>query len=632
MQPALRIDPVRFTSGKYRFVPITLLILLCIVFSATRWLKTESFWGDSSRWIFEAWRASMGELPYRDFAWQYPPLALLLFRAAFRIFGPSFVVAQLVIDIVSVAIVLLSWRVARRLLPHGLAFAVTAALACAGASNTGNFALFSLQIYTPAVLVGMVGLLLMLEAVIARIEEGLVGKTYAALLCAGATIALLSKPEFAMGAAGALVAEAAYEARLCLATGAPVSVWLRRQASLFGLALLPALTIYGLISWKTGVGNLLTGLSGYGMAQLVCPWWPTGLGLFGALVALCQGAAVVLFIQWLSRENSNPPSRSVHTALSAAAVLAVPLTFFYVPYCVKELPVFTHGNTPLHMISFFLSTGTVLLPIMWSSIVLWPALVFGIWHGKELSRENAAVLTLATAGLLISARTLFGGSLSQLTSVTVAAYPIWFILGPLLIERFLHRTGAGASQRVYSPVVVLIALYALLRFGVGVIGERRFHYVTVDTAAGKVHVLDHASSAPVYRYVVEHTSSTDGVLDISYGGAVNFAGRRTSPLYSTQFSALAPAQRYLDKDIDQIRARPPKLVIGNDSPDSGAEYGLCAETGCMFPAIVWRSTRLACDPNRKFPVLEYIKQNYTPVARLGKKTIYEQKPRLSAVN
>jgi hypothetical protein len=632
MQPAPNIDPNSFTSGKYRFVPVTLLILLCVLFSAMRWLRTESFWGDSARWIFEAWRAATGELPYRDFAWQYPPLSLLLFRAAFRIFGPSFVVAQLVIDIVSTAIVLLSWRVARRLLSHGLAFAVATALACAGASNTGNFALFSLQIYTPAVLVGMVGLLMLLEAVIARIEEGLFGKPHAVLLCAGATIALLSKPEFAMGAAGALVAAALYEARLCLATRTPVSLWFRRQAALFSFALVPALVVYGLIAWKTGVRNLLTGLSGYGMAQLVCPWWPTGLGLFGALVALCQGAAMLLFIQWLSRENSQPLSRRVRTALTAAAVIAVPATIFYVPYCIKQLPIFTHGNTPLRMIGFFLSTGTVLLPIMWASIVLWPALVFGVAYGKEVSREKAALLTLATAGMLMSARTLFGGSLSQLTSVTVTAYPIWFILGPLLIERFLRRTEVGAPQLVYNPLVVLVAVYALLRFGVGIISERRSHYVTIDTAAGKVHVLDHTSSAAVYRYVVEHTSSVDGVLDTSYGGAVNFAGRRASPLYSTQFSALAPAQKYLDMDVDQIRARPPKLVIANDSPDSGAEYGLCVETGCMFPALVWRSTRLACDPNRKFPVLEFIKENYAPVARFGKKTIYQQKPNLSAAN
>src|ERR1700737_3938720 len=109
MRPALKSDPASPAYRTGRILPVALLMLLCVLFSAVRWLKTESFWGDSARWIFEAWRAASGELPYRDFAWQYPPLSLPLFGAAFRVFGASFLVAQIVVDIISTAIVLLSW-------------------------------------------------------------------------------------------------------------------------------------------------------------------------------------------------------------------------------------------------------------------------------------------------------------------------------------------------------------------------------------------------------------------------------------------------------------------------------------------------------------------------------------------
>jgi hypothetical protein len=601
-----------------------LLIFLCVLFSGIRWLKTEAFWGDPPRWIFEAWRVALSELPYRDFTWQYPPLSVLTVGVALRVFGATFVVLQIVVDIISMALVWQFWRVARLLLRPGLALAVAAALTCGGAGNTGNFALFSLRIYTPALLLGMLGFLIFLEPAIIRISSGLFQWRSAMLFSVGATVALLSKPEFAMGVVGVLFAMAIYEARLCLGSTGSLALWFRREAWLLGLTLSPALTIYALLAWRVGLSNLITGLGGYGMARLVCPWWPTGLALFGAVVALCQGAAVLVLYQRFRPGNSYCLSRHACIALRAAAALAIPATVLYFPYCIKELPVFAQGSSPSRMVSFFLSLGSVLLPVMWWSITLWPAWALRVASGRQLSRELGVFLLLSTSGLLMSTRSLFGGTLNQLTLVAVAAYPVWFILGPLLLERFLHGSDMAALRHSSRPVLVLVASYAFLRFGAAVVTELRVHYQMVDTFAGRVQVSDDhaASSAAVYRYIVDHTSSSDRVLDVAYGGLVNFASRHTSPLYSTQFSALAPAQKYLDMDLDRIRVHPPQLVIARDQPDTNAEYGLCTETGCMFPALVWRPTRLACDPGQKFPVLEFIKRNYRQVARLGDMTIY----------
>jgi hypothetical protein len=312
-----------------------------------------------------------------------------------------------------------------------------------------------------------------------------------------------------------------------------------------------------------------------------------------------------------------------------AAALAIPATILYVPYCIKELPVFAGGRSPLSLASFFLSTGTVLLPVMWSSIVLWFALALRIARGREISREDGVLLLLSTSAVIMSARSLFGGTLSQLTLVTVAAYPIWFILAPWLIQRFLDGANFNPLPHASLSVVALVLVYCLLRFGVALAAARPYD-AALETSAGRVRLLDRRTSGDIYRYVVEHTTSSDPVLDIAYGGAVNFAGRRASPIYSTQFSALAPAQQYLDLDLSRVRSNPPKLIIAENKPDFGATYGLCAETGCMFPALVWRSTRLACEPGRNFPVLDYIRNNYAPIVRFGDKTIYAEKPGLRA--
>jgi hypothetical protein len=365
------------------------------------------------------------------------------------------------------------------------------------------------------------------------------------------------------------------------------------------------------------------------MASLVCPWWPTGLGLYGAGVALLQAAAVSLGVRWISY-GSCPPPRN-HPLLWAAACLAIPATLFYIPYCIDELPVFAGGAAPVRILSFFLSTGTVLLPVMWASIILWLTFCIAMVRGRSLVPGERVLFALTTSCLLMSLRTLFGGTLSQLTLVAVAAYPLLFALAPLLVQRAIDSSFSFLPiRRTALTVPSLVVIYGVLRFGAAIAADHTSNFDPLHTEAGLVYLSEASKSSAVYRYVRENTNSSDAVVDIAYGGAVNFAGRRASPIYSTQFSALAPGRHFLQLDLDRIRARPPALVIADAKPDFGAAYGLCAETGCTFPSLVWRSRQLACDPSRTFPVLEFIRDHYAPVTRFGDKTVYRRKPGLQA--
>jgi hypothetical protein len=58
---------------------------LCAFFIMPRWGKLNSLWGDPARWLFEVYRAAQGETLYRNFAWQFPPLSLLLMSGALRL-------------------------------------------------------------------------------------------------------------------------------------------------------------------------------------------------------------------------------------------------------------------------------------------------------------------------------------------------------------------------------------------------------------------------------------------------------------------------------------------------------------------------------------------------------------------
>jgi len=111
----LKVEDARHTRPS--FYELLVVFSLIAIGSILWWGKMASFWGDSSRWLFEGYRVALGEVPYRDFSWQYPPLSILLLGACFRLFGSSIVVAQVFVNVLSIGIVLLTWVVARRLLP-----------------------------------------------------------------------------------------------------------------------------------------------------------------------------------------------------------------------------------------------------------------------------------------------------------------------------------------------------------------------------------------------------------------------------------------------------------------------------------------------------------------------------------
>ena len=80
---------------------------------ALRWAKMESLYNnDPSAWLSQIWRFSLGEVPYLDFSWNYPPLTILMLGWVARWFGATFGVVQATIDAISLAVVLLSWWLA----------------------------------------------------------------------------------------------------------------------------------------------------------------------------------------------------------------------------------------------------------------------------------------------------------------------------------------------------------------------------------------------------------------------------------------------------------------------------------------------------------------------------------------
>jgi hypothetical protein len=609
---------------------LAIIVAICVLFMVLRWGKLDSLWGDPARWLFEAYRSASGETLYRDFAWQFPPLSLLLMSGAFRLLGGTFDAAQWVLNGLSLIAVLLLWAVARRIMPAGLALATTVAGVIAiGTGGGPNFRFFSLQLYTPAQLTGLIGTLLLAWSLIAAVQRGVMTIGTWSALSLGSTIGLLSKPEYAAANAAALIIFIVIEARAGFANRA-IGGWLRQSASVLTLGFLPAAIGYVLVGGLAGFDNLIAGITGYGAAALICPWWPTGLGLLGGLVALGQGVLCVALLSLVRFNSLRQSYGQQYLLLWLMAGLSLALSVWYAPAWTRMSQ---FGAGGWEALGFATALGVWLLPVMWWSIVAWVGLAgryADAWLQRcAFSNEAAWWWVLLTIGLALSARGLFGDSHSVTTMVSVAAMPIWLIVGVgglLTILRRFRTNDADQGRSLWSKVV-LVALVSLagLRLIYGLADESRITYTALDTLAGTVRLADRASAA-IYADVLRKTQPADPVLDVVYGGGINFAARRASPTFSTQWRYLLPAQKYVDRDFAQFTQHPPRLVIANELPDYGAAFGVIAPTRCPFPRLLWWPDQMAYDPARRFAVIDAIRAEYQPAADYDGLLVLERRP------
>ena len=101
---------------------------------------------------------------------------------------------------------------------------------------------------------------------------------------------------------------------------------------------------------------------------------------------------------------------------------------------------------------------------------------------------------------------------------------------------------------------------------------------------------------------------------------MNVAAHRLSPLFTGQFEQLKVPDDLLDKDLERIRARPPKVVIAQNEPNYGVFYGLEGCT-CAFPHVVWAPSNSSVVPDKIFPAIDFIKQNYRVSKIVGPKLL-----------
>ena len=586
------------------------------------WTKLHTLpWMDPAWWLQEMARYAHGQAPYRDYYWPYPPLAVFLFGTALRWFGQKFWVAQVLVDLFSLAVMLGIYYWTRRLLPQRL-HALNCLLVLAVCATTQTyFSLFSFLTYGPVLHVSAAGLLLFGLGALRLTEDPGEGRAlfYTA---AGAFLALTSKQESLFAVCAVFVLLSLWRRRI-------TPGWLAYSARLAVLWFLPAACVYVIFGLWAGFGNMLLAIQGNGLTRLACPWWPTGFALLvdGAALGLALAVGGLATLADAARWRAYLGGMRYAGLLAAALAGAV----IYCVFVAVSYPDSVFGPAPAAqklaaLAPELLSTSAIFRPVLWTMIVWWLYLLVRLHRaGPKASAASMSLLLVVTIPVSLGVRSLFGSYLTPMPEVPAICYPFAVVLTGYLLLRWLSLPyGRTAELQVEAPLRPLCVTAALMLAYVavrlaggysGILSDRQF--TRIETPAGSVKVREGTVNREIVDYVLAETRPEDPILEIPYGGGVSFATGRPSFSFTTLWRQGVVPEALQAADLRDLMTHPPRVIIASQMENFGSYYGMMGTNACPFPELVWKPHGLSWRPGYVYPAIRWIQANYRADRRVG---------------
>lgn len=609
------------TARQFGRAPVLLLLLFIAWAIWIKWGKLDSLlWQDPAWWLNACGRFAHYQLPFRDYYWPYGPLSLDLFGWPMRLLGPSFTVAQIVIDILSAAVVFFVYRIARRLMPSPLAELTVFWLVAVGITARTFFSLFSMISYAPAIHAGGAGVLMMMDGVIAYLQDG---RRRMAWISAGAMAACLSKHETLAAAVMIFILLVACDRQWSFAGRS--RQWAKHYVFLGCACFLVPLIDYARLGQLSGWAKFMACIQGFGLARVVCPWWPTGYGLAGDAVAVLQAAAIfIIGLMFIPETRRSLARRHWMAAVFLVATAAVSVIYEWRLY--SDL---LHGHGPVGQRIYrnaieLLSTSSVLRPVLWAGYGYAALLLLRAVAHRAIGKPQFIDLLVVAVPGLMGLRNLFGSGFGPEPVVPAISYPFLLLLGPYLLYVGLlsfpeprERSRARASHALAFCAIAMVG-YGLIRLLGGysaLLSHKTFPVLT--TPSGRIALKMHDEEKPILDYVLANSAPGDTLLELPYGGGMSFATGRMQPTYSTLFVQLEPPPAIQQEDLRRLMAHPPAVVIARQGPHLGTLYGFEGNVGCPCPHFVWKADKPSSDPNYVFPVIDYIERHYQVDRTIG---------------
>jgi len=319
------------------------------------WSFIGIWWGDYALWMHEVDRVASGQVPYRDFSWEYPPLALYTYALAAQSFG-SDVSVLLTLSAAICLGIFVTYVLLARVLVDGelLTIVVTGALLASIAYSSIASETLASGMYTPAAPLG--GLLLLLSTLTyLRLRD----RPRAALTIAlGVLLALavLTKPDFWLPSACILA---------FVVSGSPPALS-QRDRAMVALAFAAILiTGVALTGSQAGWQNFLAGLRGYSAAHeeagRMFPSWERIVGQLVLLAGFVLGVVVCLRVAGIQ------PARTLTRSVLALSVAVTCLVAIYVAGTLAHVGPVVHAGAIVHdpTATFFAGAGD-----SWPSLIV----------------------------------------------------------------------------------------------------------------------------------------------------------------------------------------------------------------------------------------------------------------------
>ncbi|HYN08780.1 MAG TPA: hypothetical protein VES67_15475 [Vicinamibacterales bacterium] len=311
----------------------TVILVIFAIYLWCTWSFIAIWWGDYGLWMHEVDRVASGEVPYRDFSWEYPPLALYLYATAVRWFGSDVSVLLTLSAGICLALFVAYLFFVRSLVDRALlTMVVTATLLTSVAYSSIESETLASGMYTPAAPLG--GLLTLLAALVFLRLTDRVEPIAVVVLGVLLALAVLAKPDFWVPSA-------------CILAFAVVRVWRGAGPGLaltLGVVCAAVLAAgVGLIVAAAGLDNFLAGLSGYTAATeeagRMFPSWERIVGQLVLLASFCLAVAICLKLGGVE------PRRALTHAILGLGAGVVCLVAIYIAGTLLHVwPVVTSGQ------------------------------------------------------------------------------------------------------------------------------------------------------------------------------------------------------------------------------------------------------------------------------------------------
>jgi len=456
---------------------------------AASWGYAGLLWGDHGRWLHEVARYAAGEVPYRDFTWARPPLALWVIGGVARLAGASLPAISATMAVLYAGVIALFLYHLYRLTPNLIMpIALPAAVfafAYAGRSGVP----LPLGTSTPAGPVGFLCLLagaaLMIKAVDRRSASA------AGLAGAMAALTMLSRYGFWMPSVYLMLAGTALLVRRGARPGVIAAPW---------VALVVTLAIGTVLAMaQAGVAPVLDMLiearSGASFAGFAAPSLERLTVEIAATAALGLTAVTAL---WLCLAIDD---RTAARWVGALALVFLTSTAVYVGMSVAIARMLAAaGPNPLPTISeealwASLRSGhgigaaslalfddrlqanlfpVILPPLLLGALALW----WRRWHDRTLANRLALLLGLAVAGRL-HAGFRDAQWYNVLLELPCYAMFLQLVSGPATAK-------AARAVRAALSVLIVLGLYSYVTMARGVL---TYHgsFAALATPRGTVH-------------------------------------------------------------------------------------------------------------------------------------------------